>query len=125
MDKTDKDVSDLKTQISKLTTSLAIQEKGKFPSQPLANPRGQAMVINEGESSERVEELKPITILRSGKEINKTIVPKAQKPVDIPKSTQVEGVDHRRKPYKIGNMNRVISTDSKEEECFECHGYGH
>ena len=25
----------------------------------------------------------------------------------------------------MGNMNRVIGKDFKEEECFECHGYGH
>ena len=70
-------VGDLKTQISKLTTALAIQEREKFPSQTIANPRGQTWVIEGGEPSEKLEELKSITTLRSEKIIDNTIVPKA------------------------------------------------
>ena len=76
MQKTDRDVGDLKTQISKLTTALAIQERAKFPSQPVANPRGKAWVIEGREPSEKLEELKSITTLRSGKIIDNTIVPR-------------------------------------------------
>ena len=32
---------EIKSQISKLTSALTVQERGRFPSQPQSNPKGQ------------------------------------------------------------------------------------
>ncbi|XP_057461070.1 uncharacterized protein LOC130751468 [Actinidia eriantha] len=52
------------------------QERGKFPSQPQANPQGQHQVVSSSGFEPLIEHLKAITTLRSGKEIDKTILPK-------------------------------------------------
>ncbi|KAG5526438.1 hypothetical protein RHGRI_032642 [Rhododendron griersonianum] len=69
---------DIKTQLSKSTSSMGVmqQEKGKFPAQPQANPQGQHFVSSSSGTSSNVEEAKSISTLRSGKEIDKTIIPK-------------------------------------------------
>lgn len=57
--------------MTKLTNALTIQEKGKFLSQPQPNPKGQFGQDEETLSESRFDEVKYITILRSGKVINK------------------------------------------------------
>ncbi|XP_057483886.1 uncharacterized protein LOC130770422 [Actinidia eriantha] len=71
-------VVDIKTQLGKLTATMGAmqQEKGKFPSQPQANPQGQHQVGSSSGFEPHIEHLKAITTLRSGKEIDKTILPK-------------------------------------------------
>jgi hypothetical protein len=81
--KSDRDISELKTQVSKLTTALVVQEKGKFPAQPIANPRGQVMMSEGGQASNQAEQLQAISILRSGKVVDKTITPKGQLPTVV------------------------------------------
>ncbi|KAL6560492.1 hypothetical protein OROGR_004051 [Orobanche gracilis] len=56
-------ISKLETQIGQLATTLAEREKGKFPSQPTPNPKGQYEVNSSN------AEVQSITTLRSGKEI--------------------------------------------------------
>lgn len=58
--------------MTKITNALTIQEKGKFPSQPQPNPKGQFDLDEETLSESRFDEVKYITILRSGKVINKS-----------------------------------------------------
>ncbi|KAL6514868.1 hypothetical protein OROGR_020447 [Orobanche gracilis] len=58
-------ISKLETQIGQLATTLAEREKGKFPSQPIPNPKGQYEVKSSN------AEVQSITTLRSGKEIQK------------------------------------------------------
>ena len=106
VEKTDRGVGDLKAQMSKLTTSLATQEKGKFPSQPLANARGQALVIEGGETSTQLEELKSIMILRSGKVIDKTIVPKTEKVANVVESTPKEKLSSEKNWMKTWRVRR-------------------
>ena len=59
-------IDKLEMQMGQLATSLSEREKGKFPSQPIANPRGQSDI---GASSHH-EQAKAITTLRSGKTID-------------------------------------------------------
>ncbi|KAL6542016.1 hypothetical protein OROGR_011502 [Orobanche gracilis] len=58
-------ISKLETQIGQLAATLAEREKGKFPSQPTPNPKGQYEVNSSN------AEVQSITTLRSGKEIQK------------------------------------------------------
>ncbi|KAL5570758.1 hypothetical protein UlMin_020355 [Ulmus minor] len=60
-------ISKLETQLGQLATAVGEREKGKFPSQPISNPKGQYQVG----SSNPNEEVKSITTLRSGKIIVK------------------------------------------------------
>ena len=55
-----------------------MQEKGKFPSQTQLNPRGLHEVSSSSEPSSRMDEVKAILTLRSGKEL-KQPAPKAEK----------------------------------------------
>ncbi|MBT1617443.1 hypothetical protein, partial [Klebsiella pneumoniae] len=75
-------LNDVKSQITKLTTSMGSsqQEKGKFPSQPSQNPQGQNSVGTSSQNEGTFEHCKAITTLQSGKTIDKTIYPK-----DLPK----------------------------------------
>ena len=60
-------IENLQYSITKITNLLEGQEKGKFPSETLPNPKG---VHEIGSSSNsRVDEVKAIISLRSGKEI--------------------------------------------------------
>ena len=50
-----------------------MQEKGKFPSQTLPNPRGVHEVSSSSEPNPRMDEVKAIITLRTGKELKKLI----------------------------------------------------
>ena len=52
-----------------------MQEKGKFPSQTQPNPRGVHEVSSSSEPNPRMDEIKAMITLRSGKEL-KQLVPK-------------------------------------------------
>ena len=60
-------IDNLQYSITRITNLLEVQEKGRFPSQTLPNPKG---VHEIGSSSNsRMDEVKAIITLRSGKEI--------------------------------------------------------
>ena len=59
---------EMKSQFSKLTNVLSVQEPGKLPSQAQPNPRGQNMA-QDGPEPSNIKGLNVITT-RSGKEIN-------------------------------------------------------
>nr|XP_034903990.1 uncharacterized protein LOC118041005 [Populus alba] len=73
-DQTNRTLDDIRSQLTKLTQSLSIQEKGKIPAQPMPNPRGQVH-MSESSLSEPLnhEQVQAITTLRSGKIIDKAI----------------------------------------------------
>ena len=50
-----------------------MQEKGKFPSQTQPNPRGVHEVSSSGEPNPKIDEVKAVIILRSGKEVEQPI----------------------------------------------------
>jgi hypothetical protein len=69
----DEEMRETKSQVARLTDALSMTERGKFPSQTQPNPNNQSLkVVN----TDKLEEVKSVTILRSGKEIGKGI-PKA------------------------------------------------
>ena len=55
--------------ISRLTNQLQVQEKGKFPSQAHPNPRGIHEIASTSEPAPRMDEVKAIITLRSGKKV--------------------------------------------------------
>ena len=59
--------------ISRSTNQQQVQEKGKFPSQTLPNPRGVHEVSFSSEPNPRLDEVKAIITLRSGKELKQPV----------------------------------------------------
>ncbi|KAL5564929.1 hypothetical protein UlMin_028093 [Ulmus minor] len=59
----------IKSQLTKLTNLLTVQEQGHFPSKPQPNPRGQHMAQISNPDKQHVKEANVI-ITRSGKEID-------------------------------------------------------
>ena len=55
--------------ISRLSNQQQVQEKGKFPSQTQPNPKGLHEVSSSSEPNSRMDEIKAIITLRSGKEL--------------------------------------------------------
>ncbi|GFS44395.1 hypothetical protein Acr_00g0090080 [Actinidia rufa] len=72
----DKTLDDIKSQLTLLTQALTLAEKGKLPAQPQPNPSRHVHsteISNQPSSSH--EQVQAITVLRSGKTIDKTILP--------------------------------------------------
>ena len=63
-----------------------MQEKGKFPSQPQQNPKGIHQVANTSENAPKIDEVKAIITLRSGKKVDQSM----PKPLDEAKEGQDE-----------------------------------
>ena len=64
-------IDNLQYSVTRITNLLEVQEKGRFPSQTLPNPNG---VHEVGSSSNsRMDEVKAIITLRSGKEIEQPV----------------------------------------------------
>ena len=64
-------IDNLQYSVTRITNFLEVQEKGRFPSQTLPNPKG---VHEIGSSSNsRVDEVKAIITLRSGKKIEQPV----------------------------------------------------
>ena len=63
----------LQYSISRLTNQQQVQEKGKFPSQIQPNPRGVHEVSSSSEPNPRMDEVKAIITLRSGKELKQPV----------------------------------------------------
>ena len=59
----------LQYSISRLSNQQQVQEKGKFPSQTPPNPRELHEVSSSSEPNSRMDEVKAIITLRSGKEL--------------------------------------------------------
>ncbi|KAK9984295.1 hypothetical protein SO802_033820 [Lithocarpus litseifolius] len=80
----DEEVRETKSHITRLTNSLSGIERGNLPSQTQPNPINQHLKIN---SKDKYEEVKALTILRSGKEINKIspLVTKKSKETSVDK----------------------------------------
>ncbi|KAL9375097.1 hypothetical protein Peur_031976 [Populus x canadensis] len=67
-------MTDFKDTLAKLTSALSFQEKGKFPSQPQQNPKGQYNVNASSSGSQHMDQAKSVITLRSGKVIKKPIL---------------------------------------------------
>ncbi|XP_042951701.1 uncharacterized protein LOC122288934 [Carya illinoinensis] len=67
---TSQTINDIRNNLTKLNTTLSMQEKGKFSSQPQPNPQVQIAAIESSSSSEaNVRTCKAVITLRSGKEV--------------------------------------------------------
>ena len=60
------DQKEMKSQITKLTRTLTIQEQGKFPSKPQSNPKGQHTVEISSTDLQKIKGMNAITT-QSGK----------------------------------------------------------
>ena len=66
-----KRLDDLQYSVSRLTSQQQMQEKGKFPSQKQPNPRGLHEESSSSDPNSKLNEVKEIITLRSGKELTK------------------------------------------------------
>ena len=82
-------IDNLQYSVTRITNLLEVQEKGRFPSQTLPNPKG---VHEIGSSSNsRMDEVKVIITLRSGKEIEQPMPMTAQE-TEKEKETEPERI---------------------------------
>jgi len=70
-------MTDFKDTLAKLTSALSFQEKGKFPSQPQQNPKGQYNVNASSSGSQHMDQTKSVITLR--KVIEKPILEPCEK----------------------------------------------
>uniref|UniRef100_A0A2N9J0Z0 Retrotransposon gag domain-containing protein n=1 Tax=Fagus sylvatica TaxID=28930 RepID=A0A2N9J0Z0_FAGSY len=85
----DEEMRETKSQVARLTEALSRTERGKLPSQTQPNPNNQtAKVVN----TDKFEEVKSITILRSGKEIGKDAPKANEKSKETPAENDESGI---------------------------------
>jgi hypothetical protein len=72
-------MTDLKDALAKFTSTLSFQEKGKFPSQPQQNPKGQYNANASSSESQHMDQVKSFITLHSGKVIEKPILEPCEK----------------------------------------------
>ena len=77
--------------ISRLTNQQQVQEKGKFPSQTQPNPRGVHEIASASEPTPKIDEVKAIITLRSGKQVEKPM-PKSYEEVEEEKNEEPERI---------------------------------
>ena len=72
--------------IYRLTNQHQVQEKGKFPSQTQQNPRGVHEIVDWSETAPKMDKVKAVITLRSGKKIKQPM----PKPLDEAREGQDE-----------------------------------
>ena len=71
-------IDNLQSSITRLTNQQQVQEQGKFPFQTLPNPRGVHEIGSASNPAPRMDEVKAVVTLRSGKQVDQP-VPKPAK----------------------------------------------
>ena len=84
-----------------------MQEKGKSPSQTQPKPRGLHEVSSSSEPNSRMDEVKTIITLRSGKEL-KQPAPEAVKKGQEAEETEPEEVVIKQTPKKIAHPHLFL-----------------
>jgi hypothetical protein len=85
-------ISKLENQVGQLVTHVGEREKGKFPNQPVPNPKEQCGINNSSSSTHDQEHVQSITTLRSNRQIdNQVKTPEFEKT----NTTQSSQDDHR------------------------------
>ena len=79
-------IDNLQYSISRLTNHHQVQEKGKFPSLTQQNPRGVHEIADSSEIAPKMDEVKTVITLRSGKKVKQPM----PKPLDEAKEGQDE-----------------------------------
>jgi len=72
-------MADFKDTLAKFTFTLSFQDKGKFPSQPQQNPKGQYNVNTSSSGSQHMDQVQSVITLHSGKVIEKPILKPCEK----------------------------------------------
>ena len=85
---------DFKDTLAKLTSALSFQEKGKFPSQPQLNPKGQYNANGSSSGSQHMDQVKSVITLRSGRVIENPALEPCEKD-DESISEGKEGVESK------------------------------
>ena len=73
-----KKIDNLQYSVSRLTNQQQVLEKEKFPSQTQPNPRGVHELSSASDPNPRIDEVKVVVTLRSGREVK----PSAPKPAE-------------------------------------------
>ena len=96
-------IDTLQSSITSLTNQQQVKEQGRFPSQALPNPRGVHELSYASEPAPKMDEVKAIITLRSGKEI--------EQPVPKPALKTREEEEAKPKPIfiKEDSMTRNMS----------------
>ena len=104
-------LNDIKSQLTLLTQALTLNEKGKLPTQPQPNlARHMHSTDTLGQTSSSHEQVQAITTLRSGKVIDKTILPRDPSGRgDTPNGDELLGVEGERMP------NVEVASELREE----------
>ena len=71
-------IDNLQYSITRLSNQQQVQEQGRFPSQTQPNPRGVHELLYSNEPAPKMDEVKAVITLRSGKEIEQPV----SKPVE-------------------------------------------
>ena len=93
----DEEVRETKSHITRLINSLSGTERGKFPSQTQPNPIIQNLKIG---SKDKHDEVKAVTTLRSGNEIDKNapLITKKSKETSLMTLNNAQSLHHFQKP---------------------------
>ena len=110
-----KKFDNLRYSISRLTNQQQVQEKRKFPSQTQPNPMGVHEVSSSSERTPRIDEVKAVITLRSGKQI--------EKPMPTPTEESKEGKEVepgriviKEDEVKKSTPPRTFSSSTKRQE---------
>jgi hypothetical protein len=87
-------MTDFKHALAKFTSTLSFQEKGKFPSQPQQNPKGQYNANASSFGNQHIDQVKSVITLHSGKVIENPILGPCEKD-DESISEGKEGVESK------------------------------
>ena len=106
-------ILELQQQMTKMNATIGIlqQEKGKFPAQPQPNPKGQNSVGTSSGEEKNLEQVKSITTLRSGKVLDKTIIPHVRNQ-DVNEEKKEEKAENSEKDEKIVWMLKKMRRDT-------------
>ena len=66
-------ISKLENQVGQLATQVGEREKGKFPSQPIPNPKRKYAINGSFSSTHANESVQSITTLRSGRQVDNQV----------------------------------------------------
>ena len=66
-------INNLQYSITRITNLLEVQEKGRFPVQTHPNPRGVHEIGSASSPALRMDEVKAIITLRSGRQVDKLV----------------------------------------------------
>jgi len=108
-------LEDMRSQLTKFTQTLSVREPGKFPSQPSPNPISQAHRA-EGSSSEDHEQVQSVTVLNSGKVIEKPKDPRIVWPTTSKKDQGQVSDEVNDEEVKEGSKEGKKKAEEEEKE---------